>query len=99
MDYIMELRHIAATCDWTKAQLDNNIHDKFIMGLHNEYLLQQLLSQDHKKPLDDLLELAHTFKAAKCELLKVASDSDKRSTDSSSVAATKPKPQNPIKNQ
>ena len=70
------------------------------MGLRNERLLQQLLSQDHKKPLDDLLELARTFEAAERESLKRASDSDRKGTDSgSSVAATKPKPQNPTKNQ
>jgi len=54
VDYIAELRHLAATCDWTQAQLDDNIHNKLIMGLHNKHLLQQLLAQDHKKPLDDL---------------------------------------------
>jgi len=70
------------------------------MGLRNERLLQQLLSQYHKKPLDALLELARTFKAAKRESLKRACDSDRKGTDSgSSVAATKPKPQNPTKNQ
>ena len=47
------------------GKLDDNIRDKFVMGLRNECLLQQLLSQDHKKPLDDLLELTRTFEAAK----------------------------------
>ena len=33
VNYIAELRHLAATCDWTEAQLADNIHDKFVMGL------------------------------------------------------------------
>lgn len=40
------------------------------MGLRNERLLQQLLTQDHKKPLTELMELAHTFEAAERESLK-----------------------------
>ena len=53
--YIAELRYLAATCDWTEVQLADNIHETFVMGLQNECLLQQLLSQDHKKPLEELL--------------------------------------------
>ena len=52
VNYIAELRCLAATCNWTGAQLADNIHDKFVMSLRNECLLQQLLSQDHKKPLE-----------------------------------------------
>ena len=37
------------------------------MGLRNERLLQQLLTQDHKKPLDDLFQLAITVEAAEKE--------------------------------
>ena len=37
------------------------------MGLQNKRLLQQLLTQDHNKSLDDLFQLAVTFEAAKCE--------------------------------
>ena len=37
------------------------------MGLHNECLLQQLLTKDHKKPLDDLFQLAITVEAAEKE--------------------------------
>ena len=40
------------------------------MGLRNERLLQQLLMQDHRKPLANLLELARTFEAAKRETVK-----------------------------
>ena len=40
------------------------------MGLQNERLLQQLLTQDHRKPLADLLELARMFEAAKCKTVK-----------------------------
>ena len=57
------------------------------MGLRNERLLQQLLTQDHKKPLDDLVELAHIFKAAEHESLTQA-DSDKKSD--SIIAANRP---------
>jgi len=40
------------------------------MGLYNEHLLQQLLTQDHKKYLEDLFQQALTFEAAEQELLK-----------------------------
>jgi len=56
-DYIAKLRHLVATCDWSEEQLEDNIHNKFVMGLRNEHLLQQLLIQDHKKPLQNLMEL------------------------------------------
>ena len=42
------------------------------MGLYNERLLQQLLSQDHKKSLEDLFQHTLTFEAAEQELLKRA---------------------------
>ena len=84
--YIAELRHLAASCDWSAERLEDNIHDKFVMGLRNERLLQQVLTQDHNKPLEDLVELARVFEAAEHESLKRA-DSDKMSDN---VAATKP---------
>ena len=86
VNYIAELRRLAATCEWTQAQLDDNIHDKFVMGLRNERLLQQLLSQDHTKPLAELLDLAHTFEAAERESLQRA---DKNEVDTGTVAETK----------
>ena len=55
--YLAELSKLAVTCDWTEEQLANNLRYKFVMGLHNERLLQQLLTQDHKKPLDELFLL------------------------------------------
>ena len=69
-DYIAELRWLAATCEWSEEHLGENLRDKFVMGLRNERLLQQLLTQDHKKPLADLLELAGTFEAAEREIVK-----------------------------
>ena len=51
-DYVAELRKLVLTCDWNEAQLADNLRDKFMMGLYNERLLQQLLTHDHKKPLD-----------------------------------------------
>ena len=53
-DYVAELHKLALTCDWNEAQLADNLRDKFVMGLYNERLLQQLLTHDHKKPLEDL---------------------------------------------
>ena len=32
-DYIAELRHLAATCNWLAERLEDNIRDKFVMGL------------------------------------------------------------------
>ena len=72
-DYIVELHHLAATCDWSELTgiiRRHNICDKFMMGLRNECLLQQLLMQDHKKPLEEFMELAHVFEAAEWESLK-----------------------------
>ena len=43
-----------------------------MMGLYNEHLLQQLLTHDHKKSLEDLFQHALTFKAAEQESLKHA---------------------------
>ena len=68
-EYIAELRHLAVSCDWSAEQLEDNICDKFVMGLRKKHLLQQLLMQDHKKPLDDLVELACVFEAAEHESL------------------------------
>jgi len=87
--YIAKLCHLAATCEWTEAQLAENICNKFMMGLQNECLLQQLLSQDHKKALEELLELADTFEAAEHESLKHANDDhSKKESDTGTVAAT-----------
>jgi len=56
--YLAELRHLASTCQWEEAALGENLRDKFAMGLRNERLLQQLLTQDHTKSLDQLIQLA-----------------------------------------
>ena len=69
-DYIAELRRLAATCEWSEEHLGENLCNKFVMGLRNERSLQQLLTQNHRKPLADLLELAHTFEAAERETVK-----------------------------
>ena len=91
--YIAKLCHLAATCEWTEAQLAENICNKFMMGLQNECLLQQLLSQDHKKALEELLELARTFEAAEHESLKRAdNDHGKKESDAGTVAATGKQP-------
>jgi len=88
VNYIAELRRLAAICEWTEVQLAENICDKFVMGLRNERLLQQLLSQDHKKELKELLELARTFEAAKHESLKRANnDHGKKESDAGTVTA------------
>ena len=67
-----KLRKLALTCDWNEAQLADNLRDKFVMGLYNERLLQQLLTHDHKKSLEDLFQHALTFEAAEQESLKRA---------------------------
>ena len=69
-DYIAELRRLAVSCEWSEQHLEDNLRDKFVMGLQNERLLQQLLTQDHTKPLAKLMELAHTFEAAEKETFK-----------------------------
>ena len=50
------------------------------MGLHNEHLLQQLLTQDHKKSLDELFRFAQTVEAAEKESLRRADDSSTASS-------------------
>ena len=67
-----ELCKLALTCDWNEAQLADNLRDKFVVGLYNEHLLQQLLTHDHKKSLEDLLQHALTFEAAEQESFKCA---------------------------
>ena len=79
-DYVAELRKLALTCDWNEEQLADNLRDKFVMGLYNERLLQQLLTHDHKKSLEDLLQHALTFEAAEQESLKRAETSTDNST-------------------
>ena len=81
-DYVAELRKLALTCDWNEAQLADNLRDKFVMGLYNERLLQQLLTYDHnlKKPLEDLFQHTLTFEAAEQESLKHAENSDNITT-------------------
>ena len=59
------------------------------MGWRNERLLQQLLTQDHTKPLAELMELAHTFEAAERETFKRVDTNNSES----SVAASKAKAQ------
>ena len=51
-------------------------------------MLQQFLTQDHKKPIKDLLELADTFKVAEYEYLKCACTMD---SEEDCVAVTKSK--------
>ena len=58
------------------------------MGLHNERLLQQLLTQDHKKPLDEIFRFAQTVEAAEKESLRRA---DNSSTESSVAVMNKSK--------
>ena len=89
-DYIIKLRRLAATCEWSAEQLKNNLHDKFVMGLRNERLLQQLLTQDHRKPLTEQVELAHTLEAAKRESLKRV---DTNKSDATVAASSKAKSQ------
>ena len=84
-EYVAELRKLALTCDWNEAQLADNLRDKFVMGLYNERLLQQLLTHDHKKSLEDLFQHALTFEAAEQKSLKRA----ETPTDNTTVNALK----------
>ena len=79
-DYVAELRKLALTCGWSDAQLADSLRDKFMMGLYNECLLHQLLTHDHKKSLDNLLQHALMFETAKQESLKRAETSTDNST-------------------
>ena len=88
-DYIAELQRLAITCEWSEEHLEDNFRDKFVMGLRNERLLQQLLTQDHMKPLVELIELTQTFEAAERESLKRV-DANKHET---TVAASKTRSQ------
>ena len=63
-NHLAKLHKLALTCDWNEAQLVNNLRDKFMIGLYNKHLLQQLLTHDHKKSLKDLFQHPLTFKAA-----------------------------------
>ena len=91
-NYLVELRKLAASCDWTQDQLSENLRDKFVMGIHNERLLQQLLTQDHKKPLEELVELARTFEAAEKESLRRAEGSSAINSSTVTAAVTGSKP-------
>ena len=51
--HLAELHKLTVTCDWIEEQLANSLRGKFVMELHNEHLLQQLSTQDHKKLLDE----------------------------------------------
>ena len=68
--YLAELCCSASTCQWSEAALGKNLPDKFAMGLCNECILQQLLTQDHSKSLDDLFQLATTFEATESKALR-----------------------------
>ena len=69
-DYLAELRRLASSCQWSAEYLADNLRDKFMMGIRNERLLQQLLTQDHTKTLGELLRLAATFEAAEREAIQ-----------------------------
>ena len=90
-EYLAELRRLASTCQWSEEHLADNLRDKFVMGLRNERILQQLLTQDHTKSLDELFQLAATIEAAERETVK-RSEVD-HTTDESLVSALRnPRP-------
>ena len=86
-DYVAELRHLVSSCQWSPDYLTNNLRDKFVMGLRNERLLQQLLTQDHTKSLDELFQIAATFEVAERETVQRAESS--ASGSDSTVSAMK----------
>ena len=58
------------------------------MGLRNEHFLQQLLTQDHMKPLAKRMELAHTFEAAERETFKRVNTNNSENDITASKAKT-----------
>ena len=62
------------------------------MGIHNERLLQQLLTQDHRKALEELFELARTFEVAEKESLRRAEDNSAINSSTVTAAVTGSKP-------
>ena len=89
-DYLAELRHLASSCQWSAEHLAENLIDKFVMGLRNERLLQQLLTQDHTKTLDELFQSAATFEAAEREAIqRVGSLSANADVSDATVSALK----------
>ena len=60
------------------------------MGLRNERLLQQLLTQDHTKSLDELFQLAATFEAAESETVQ-RTESSASGSDSTVSALKNPR--------
>ena len=83
------MTRLTATAGDTPAE---NLQDKFVMGIHNEWLLQQLLIQDHKKALEELFELARTFEVAERESLRRAEyiSAINSSTVTATVTGSKP---------
>ena len=60
-EYLSELRRLSLSCEWPEAYLKENLQDKFVMGIYNKRLLQQLLTQEHTKSLDEMFQLAATM--------------------------------------
>ena len=88
-EYLAELRRLVSpTCQWSEADTwpGDNLRDKFVMGLRNERILQQLLTQDHTKSLDELFQLATTIEAAERETVK-RSEVDRTTEEEPSVSA------------
>ena len=85
-EYLAELRRLASTCQWSEGYLADNLRDKFVMGLRNERILQQLLTQDHTKSLNELFQLATTIEAAEQETVK-RSEVDLTAEEEPSVSA------------
>ena len=85
-DYLAELRRLALTCQWSEGYLADNLCDKFVMGLRNERILQQLLTQDHTKSLNELFQLTTIIEATKQETVK-CSEVDRTAEEEPSVLA------------
>ena len=96
-EYLAELRRLVSTCQWSEEHLTDNLHDKFVMGLRNERILQQLLTQDHTKSLDELFQLATTIEAAERETVK-RSEVDHTTEESLVSALRNPRPPKGTKN-
>jgi len=70
-EYVSELWRLALTCDWNQAQLADNLHDKFVMGLYNERLLQQLVKQNKNNNNNNIMNNKNINKMANFSFLTI----------------------------
>ena len=87
-EYLAEIRRLASTCQWSEGYLADNLRDKFVMGLRNERILQQLYSRriTQNRWMNSSMQLATTIEAAERETVK-RSEVDRTTEEELSVSA------------